>query len=762
MFDRVSFSEGVLLFHTCASADQAGSVTTLRQAGVVFTSDSVSLGKYGPFALPPEVRDAREFKKLLALSDNTVRVSGKSKSPRSRPNWPILSYSYRLYADHAGVATDRELPQLLAQMIESKRVLWNAMCERCQRAIEKGQTVTSEVLDAMAADVTATLTAFNDSLGRSKDTLRFPKDDPKQIPARRMGEYARFIALLSHLAKEGKPVPDGLQERVDAVVKHYPYNWAPFREFERAILSIGAELADSLTIPKSIAAPVIQTFNVTFKRRRSMKMKGFDGIPHRKDARAFDWFHEFSFGSRGLDVTRFNLKGSSTLRLGDPVSPEQSGHPVMKGRKSALRSLRPITFTVEGQEVAFAIMMHRPLPANGLLKQWRLLYRGGEYWVNFMMEIPPYRETTPDAVGVAGLDVNWRVLPDGGILLGMLTDGDKDEDTIIIFDMDRSPCATDKGGMIDTYSEGGFRVVSFGVGPSRWGRNNVRTGVNYGVPDTFDGVRKIRELRDKAKDELKIRIERMLGEDAPPYLSLCGVRGLKQLAQELEATHPEVAVEIQQWVVHDADLYRVTRKLFDLLDGRIKRGYEQLAHHLCRRLSERGINRIAIKENFLKRVAEAEKKYQPVALQKSTRYRQAVGPSNMIGTLEHIAGKYGISLSRRTAAYTTSRCRFCEATCEFGAKRTAQCPGCLRVIDQDQNAAHNLRAAELAEINNPGSQEEAQESVEQPYSWTITIGRISREGEIRQKRDLLLIARVKEPAKTQADPIEVGATLCFS
>jgi transposase len=235
----------------------------------------------------------------------------------------------------------------------------------------------------------------------------------------------------------------------------------------------------------------------------------------------------------------------------------------------------------------------------------------------------------------------------------------------------------------------------------------------------------------------------MLGEEAPSYLSLCGVRGLKQLAQELEATQPEVSAEIQRWAIHDEDLYRVTRKLSDLLDGRIKRGYDQLAHHLCRKLSERGIKRIAIEGNFLKKVAEAEKKYQPEAIQKSARYRQAVGPSNMISTLEHIAGKYGISLSRRKAAYTTSRCRFCEATCEFGAKRTAQCPGCLQVIDQDQNAAHNLRSAELAEINDPGSQQEVQESVEQPYAWTITIGRVSREGEVRQKRDLLLVARAK-------------------
>jgi hypothetical protein len=114
-----------------------------------------------------------------------------------------------------------------------------------------------------------------------------------------------------------------------------------------------------------------------------------------------------------------------------------------------------------------------------------------------MLEIPAYAEPAPDAGGVAGLDLNWRVLPSGGILLGMLADSS--EDIMIVFDMDRSARSTAEGGMIDTYSEGGFRVVSLGVGPSRWGRNNLSNGVNYGVPDTFAGSRQIRELRDKAR-----------------------------------------------------------------------------------------------------------------------------------------------------------------------------------------------------------------------------------------------------------------------
>ena len=29
---------------------------------------------------------------------------------------------------------------------------------------------------------------------------------------------------------------------IDAVFKQYPYDWTPFRDFERSILSIGVEL----------------------------------------------------------------------------------------------------------------------------------------------------------------------------------------------------------------------------------------------------------------------------------------------------------------------------------------------------------------------------------------------------------------------------------------------------------------------------------------------------------------------------------------
>src|SRR5580692_2406870 len=82
MFDGVSFSDNTLLFHSSPSADQAGASTTLRQASLVFGSETVSIGSYGPFALPLDVRAAKEFQRLLVLNDNSIRVTGTSKQLR--------------------------------------------------------------------------------------------------------------------------------------------------------------------------------------------------------------------------------------------------------------------------------------------------------------------------------------------------------------------------------------------------------------------------------------------------------------------------------------------------------------------------------------------------------------------------------------------------------------------------------------------------------------------------------------------------------
>lgn len=736
MFDRVTYSNGILEFHTADFASQAGAATALRQSSMAFTDKTVTLGSYGPFPLPTEFRAGSDFQRMIASCGGNARVTGLSKTPRKRPGWPMLTYAYRLYLDHKGVAVSRVLPDALRHIVETKAALWNAMVARCEQTIEAGQPVPAEAIDALAVEVKAALTVFNDALGRSKDKIAFPQDEPTEVPAKRFDAYARFKFRLEHIGKEGKPVPEGMLDRLRTFVEQYPYNWEPLHVFERSIESVGKEIAAAKSIPDKIARPVIEAFRACFKRRRTQKVKGFVGLPRTKDVRRFNWFHEEPFRSGGLEVPRFVAKGIVPLRFGPPAPAATTGHPEIKGLRAQLRTLQPVTFRIEGHEVTFAALMHRPLPKNGMLKRWRLVHRDGEYWLNFMVEVPPFVKNARAVVerDVAGLDVNWRVLPSGEILIAMLADGK--DDTMITLSMDRSSAATDQGGMIVAGAEGGFRTVSLGVGPSRWGRHNVAIGVNYGIPDTFAGLRTIRHLRDTAKDELKIRIAKAMGDETPIYLTACGARGLKKMADEIEARFPETAKDIRDWSVQDRDYCRVLRKASDLLDGRLRRGYDQLAHQLCRVLAPRGIRVISIEEHFLKKIAEAEKKEQPVALQKSARYRQAVGVGRFIDILGQIGIKYGIALKRNNAMYTTALCRFCAAKCEFDGRRTMQCPGCSRVIDQDQNAAHNLRMAEITQMTQEQTVSEAA-----PVSGStmiVTIGRVTIDGVLKQKRDVAI------------------------
>ena len=61
MFDGVSFSDNVLLFHTSASAGQSGAVTTLRQGSVKFTNYTISLASMARLLCLPRYGMPRSF-----------------------------------------------------------------------------------------------------------------------------------------------------------------------------------------------------------------------------------------------------------------------------------------------------------------------------------------------------------------------------------------------------------------------------------------------------------------------------------------------------------------------------------------------------------------------------------------------------------------------------------------------------------------------------------------------------------------------------
>jgi hypothetical protein len=82
-----------------------------------------------------------------------------------------------------------------------------------------------------------------------------------------------------------------------------------------------------------------------------------------------------------------------------------------------------------GHTVSFPIWLHRPLPANGRVKQATLSWRRqGEKIVgtlSLLVSIPTSEYSQPnDAVSACGIDLGWRKMDDGGLLVATVVQGD--------------------------------------------------------------------------------------------------------------------------------------------------------------------------------------------------------------------------------------------------------------------------------------------------------------------------------------------------
>ena len=343
------------------------------------------------------------------------------------------------------------------------------------------------------------------------------------------------------------------------------------------------------------------------------------------------------------------------------------------------------------------------------------------------------------------MDINWRVTDDG-LLIGALHDGT--ETTMMYLNQEVSSRATTKGGAIQRAAHEGFRTINVGIGPSRWGRNNVRKNVNYGITDTDAGLRDIQRRSDEAIETLKRKLTLMLGDDTPSFLSQARYRGLVKLAEEIRGSYPEAADIIDEWKQKDGDMRRVYSKANALLTGRTMKAYEQLCVVICRELTAKKVSRIVIEKAILKKVAANEKKNQPVALQKSARYRQSAGLSIFVQKLKQIAPKHGKTVVEREAAYTTQNHFNCGQTIDFGHLRRKQCSRCGEVVDQDDNAAKNLRAADLDA--GTGTVEEVKGVSPDAITWEFSVARVAINGEIKQKRKVVIVVEPQKDEKPVA------------
>ncbi len=506
---------------------------------------------------------------LRNLETAVYRVSGKrsQKSRKQEDGWTYRVLKFRAYITHPGIETDTLQPfrpfgdrspvpdsYWLTDSIHRCRLFWNRLVRRCEYARGQCETAPYEEIKRFVSDVVlAAIDAMNMAFRRDQGRLKMKHPRHLKADTPSIDSLRRFAYQLKMMAKDGVPVPVGLEEQIREFIGRHPMNRKPIFEFCANFKAIAEEEAKNFGLESYERKFWINAFRTVLERRRDREKAAKNGgerllfsagWPKYKDGDSDlegDWGIHISEGQANVSADKIlSVKGIRGIRLSDPVNPADSGHPLMGldslGRgQTDRRKLRQATISLDGGKkiFRFAVLQHRDVPDNAFVKGWRLRHEAGAYWLSYILEVqnPPLAAIERTACHAAGLDIGWRQTPDG-MRIGMLWDGESQHYQEIIVNLTESPTATD--------ARATFRVA---MGPSRHGRETLkliqhaqRNGMERMIPgyhdrgvDTFQGLVELQTRRNAAKDKLKRRIAEILGDDTPVGWGNVHLQGIRLL-----------------------------------------------------------------------------------------------------------------------------------------------------------------------------------------------------------------------------------------
>lgn len=721
MIGHIELSHGKIIVHLAETGLRA--TKSFTHGGITFdkAAGTVTFGSLPPVPLPPglELADKRMLEFQLAGPDGELkkqtrtgvlnkvegtevfRIAGQSKTTAqftADDGWCIEVFKYRAYFTHPGLNTNGEIPQWLRESIKRQRAFWNRLAWLCRDARRKcSPEATDEVKKFVQQTLLPGIDALNNSLGRSNQKLKHPgklKVDEPNVD----GLYS-FIGVLRARIEKGKPIPDGLLDRIVEFVDRFKPDYKPINDFQNNILKIGKKEADGLGLTWYEAGPTLKRFMAVLRARKTLKRGWSEGWPFIKypdSPGADDWSLTYYLNKAGLMASNLEAeRGVPGLRFGKPKVANETGHPEMKG-VAAERRLREATITLKDDnrqpmEFRFGVLQHRPIPDGSHIKQWQLAEVDGKLWLNLTLEIKRDVPASPTQ-GAAGLDVGWRRTEEG-IRIGVLHEPTSGIFKEILLDFQRSPK--------DHRERVPFHL---NLGPTRWEKRNITSFFPDWKPgDTMPGTVVLRDVlatrRSYFKDTAKALLRKHLGDAVPAWFDRAGKRGLLKLAEDLK-DDSTVQKIVSEFRTNSDALNKLASEYFEMSTRRIEYGYQQIAHDILKFVQGKGLNRIMIEENFLAKISKQEPDRDGegyYALANSQKYRQFAAVGKFVGILQMIARKYGISIEEAPAINTTRVCHECGYLNSATFKRRYQCEGCHRVIDQDYNAAANLSQFEAVE-----------------------------------------------------------------
>ena len=589
--------------------------------------------------------------------------------PRRRlRDWPICVYTY---GTRLGPEACRERwPAALAQVIEAQHALWNT----CVTLFETNREHYEALLTSQEA--LAPLKTARDEAQQTLDAARQAEKAARQRFRRRQHSEAQMLRRAVEAAQD--IVQRTRQAHRDAVQAHQAHLKPQLAALLTQLWQDVQEAGQAAPLAWYNERQITDSFRHTVER--FLKRQG--GPPQRK--RAITQAH-LTYHFTGPPLTWEQLLGGKTSMIQiapvpewvwdatmtrgalavlrhEPLPPrEERDVPLTQSmRRHAARTTATLRIS-DSDSLTFRITLMRCPPPGTLIKGAELVGREvvrpwgqarsrWEWTFALVCEIPP--ETIPRRASLrqAALDLNWRVLDDKILRIGMLWDGT--QHTALHFP---APLM------------------------ARW-------------RSLQDLQRQVAEALTACKTTLEmVWKDTPLPEDLQPDAwAQMGQRGLLRLLRVVHVlplvvpSRAATLAVLEPWERRTGKLWREVRGL----QGHLKRAkqawYRVLAKELCSQYDV-----LAVEDLDVRQMSQRRSEMSP-RLQASMVYRQLVAPGAFLQRLAHTAAREGVKVIKVNPAYSTLTCPVCQAILPSQeGELWLTCPHGHR-YDQDRAAATTL------------------------------------------------------------------------
>lgn len=352
--------------------------------------------------------------------------------------------------------------------------------------------------------------------------------------------------------------------------------------------------------------------------------------------------------------------GDDTRMQVEPVAPEAWTSPVRSERRKLARTVLRLRVASDNRKPVWLVLpmvMHRPLPADGLIRECSVLRERVGFswrWKAVLIVETPERTPQPTGSGRASIDLGWRRRPHGLRVCAWRDDSGRSGDLVL---------------------------------PPGWLAEMAKT-------------ENLRSIRDDHLNATRAALLAWLIEtpSAPEWIgqerarfkswrSQSSMMRLVRLWRERRFPGDDIGLAmLEEWRRRDVHLYSYEANLRDQLIRQRREIYRLFAADLARRYRE------VVLEDFDLRPVVMLAKHAKEMHAAARHQRVWAAPSVLRLAVVNACEREGLLVSKVPCAYTTVICGECGSLERFDKAREMlhKCEGCGITFDQDDNAAANL------------------------------------------------------------------------